>query len=90
MNTLLLAVILAGLSTSTTRPPLPASRLSLPDSTSRPALMPWPQSITWNSGALRLDSSFTVTVSGRTDQRLERALDRAIERLGRRTGITFL
>ncbi|MGH7533399.1 MAG: beta-N-acetylhexosaminidase, partial [Gemmatimonadales bacterium] len=56
---------------------------------SRPALMPWPKSITWSTGALRLDSSFTMSVSGRTDPRLERALARAIGRLGRRTGITF-
>lgn len=59
------------------------------DSAVHPALMPWPKSVTWNTGALRLDSSFTVSVSGRTDPRLERALGRAIERLGRRTGITF-
>ncbi|MGB7212593.1 MAG: beta-N-acetylhexosaminidase [Gemmatimonadales bacterium] len=75
MHTLLLLVLAAAL------PPA--------DSAAHPALMPWPQSVTWNSGALRLDSSFTVAVSGRTDPRLERALGRAIERLGRRTGITF-
>ncbi|MGH7590041.1 MAG: beta-N-acetylhexosaminidase, partial [Gemmatimonadales bacterium] len=59
------------------------------DSAVHPALMPWPRSVTWNTGALHLDSNFTVTVSGRTDPRLERALGRAIERLGRRSGITF-
>lgn len=59
------------------------------DSTAHPALLPWPRSVTWNSGAFRLDTTFTIAVSGRTDPRLERALVRALERLGRRTGITF-
>lgn len=59
------------------------------DSAIRPALMPWPRSVTWNAGALRLDSSFTVTVAGRSDPRLERALGRTLTRLGRRTGIAF-
>ena len=39
--------------------------------------------------ALRLDSTFTVTVAGRSDPRLERALGRTLKRLGRRTGIAF-
>lgn len=59
------------------------------DTTPHPALMPWPRSVTWNSGAFRLDSTFTVSIPGRTDARLERALHRALLRLGRRTGITF-
>ena len=59
------------------------------DSSSHPALLPWPRAVTWNAGAFRLDTTFTIAVSGRTDPRLERALGRAIERLGRRTGITF-
>ena len=59
------------------------------DSSVHPALLPWPRAVTWNTGAFRLDTTFTIAVSGRTDPRLERALVRAVERLGRRTGITF-
>ncbi|HEV2290307.1 MAG TPA: family 20 glycosylhydrolase [Gemmatimonadales bacterium] len=60
-----------------------------PDTSSHPALLPWPKTVTWNAGALRLDSTFAVTVAGRTDPRLERALSRALVRLSRRTGITL-
>ncbi|MFI5235550.1 MAG: beta-N-acetylhexosaminidase, partial [Gemmatimonadales bacterium] len=59
------------------------------DSAVRPALMPWPKSVTWHDGALRLDSTFTIAVRGRTDPRLDRAIDRALTRLGRRTGLTL-
>lgn len=59
------------------------------DSVVHPALMPWPRSVTWNSGVLRLDPGFTIAVAGRSDPRLERTLARTALRLGRRTGITL-
>ena len=42
-----------------------------------PALMPVPASVTWLTGRLRLDSTFSVRVAGtRPDARLTRAIDR--------------
>ena len=39
-------------------------------------LMPWPSSVEAGSGRLRIDASFSVTRSGRTEPRLDRAVQR--------------
>ncbi len=49
------------------------------------SLMPVPASLQVHDGRLPLDSAFTVCVEGYTDERLERAIDRAIRRLAART-----
>ncbi|HUK90155.1 MAG TPA: beta-N-acetylhexosaminidase N-terminal domain-containing protein, partial [Blastocatellia bacterium] len=51
-------------------------------------LMPVPASIQFRPGRLIIDSSFTVAVTGVSDNRLLAALDRARVRLQERTGIT--
>ena len=49
----------------------------------RHTLMPVPASIVWGEGRLRLDTSFTVTLTaGRRDPRLDRAVARFLVRLG--------
>ncbi len=50
-------------------------------------LLPWPASISRRAGRLALDSTFTWTVSGYSDGRLVRAVDRALRRLEGRTGM---
>ncbi|MGO8813291.1 MAG: beta-N-acetylhexosaminidase [Terriglobia bacterium] len=52
-------------------------------------LMPVPASVEFNAGRLRLDGSFRVSVTGYSDARLQRAVDRAVARLERRTGFTL-
>jgi len=53
-----------------------------------PALMPVPASVAWRVGRLRLDSSFTVRVTGtRRDDRLARAVERFVQRAGNLTGL---
>jgi len=52
-------------------------------------LMPQPASVQFSTGRLPLDSHFQVTVQGHSDQRLQRAIDRALTRLERRTGLTL-
>jgi hexosaminidase len=51
------------------------------------ALMPVPASISTTPGRLPLDSKFGVSLSGFSDERLERAADRMLQRLGERTGL---
>jgi hexosaminidase len=52
-------------------------------------LMPVPQSIDWRGGRMKLDASFTSATLGYTDARLQRAVARAVKRLGDRTGLEF-
>jgi len=50
-------------------------------------LMPVPASLTWGTGRLRLDRTFTVAVRPRTDGRLVRAAARMTRRLEVRLGV---
>jgi hexosaminidase len=50
-------------------------------------LLPVPASVEWTGDRLRLDSAFTVAITGHRDGRLERAVDRAARRLEARTAI---
>ena len=50
-------------------------------------LMPWPASVQPGSGNLRIDPSFTVTLTGHTEPRMERAVQRFLLQLSRETGI---
>lgn len=52
-------------------------------------LMPWPSSIQMSSGSLRVDSSFSVGLSGYTEPRLERAVQRFLDQLHRQTALLF-
>jgi hexosaminidase len=52
-------------------------------------LMPLPMSVTFEEGQLKIDGSFTITVTGYSDARLEAAIDRMARRMERRTGIEF-
>ena len=62
--------------------PLPTERPTL-------SLMPVPASLSTKLGRLPLDSKFCVSVQGYTDERLERAIARMLQRLGKRTGLTL-
>ncbi|HSS99824.1 MAG TPA: hypothetical protein VLK33_22470, partial [Terriglobales bacterium] len=50
-------------------------------------LMPLPSHFTAGSGQLIVDPSFTVTISGKGDGRLERAVDRFSDQLRIETGM---
>lgn len=52
-------------------------------------LMPMPASVEFSSGRLGLDGNFRVSVAGFSDARLQRAIDRVVARLERRTGFTL-
>jgi len=53
------------------------------------ALLPVPASAEFSSGGLPLDAHFGVSVRGYSDARLQRAIDRALLRIERRTGLTL-
>ncbi|MBS1853072.1 MAG: family 20 glycosylhydrolase [Acidobacteria bacterium] len=55
-----------------------------------PSLMPLPASLQMGSGQLAIDPSFTVSLSGPPDARLERAVHRFLEQLRRQTGMVAL
>jgi hexosaminidase len=50
-------------------------------------LMPWPSSLQTGSGSLRIDSSFSVALTGHTEARLDRAVQRFLRQLARQTAI---
>jgi hexosaminidase len=50
-------------------------------------LMPMPSKVTLGDGKLQIDGSFSVRITGHTDQRLELAVARLIARVSRQTGI---
>ena len=50
-------------------------------------LMPWPSSVEAGSGRLRIDASFSVTRSGHTEPRLDRAVQRFLLQLSQETGV---
>src|SRR6266436_1478341 len=52
-------------------------------------LMPWPANLQTGSGRLRIDSSFSVALTGHTEARLDRAVQRFLRQLERETGLPF-
>jgi len=50
-------------------------------------LMPLPANVQSGAGSLRVDSTFTVTFTGYTEPRLERAGERFLRQLARQTGL---
>ena len=53
-------------------------------------LMPMPAKVTLGSGALRIDSGFSIATTGYSDGRLERAVKRFTTRVSRQTGIPLV
>lgn len=54
-----------------------------------PKLMPWPASVQPGSGELTIDQTFTARLEGYQEPRLQRAVQRFLDRLSRQTGIPF-
>jgi len=54
---------------------------------SRLNVMPWPASVQAGSGSLRVDSSFSVALTGHTEARLDRAVQRFLRQLSRQTAL---
>src|SRR3979490_1026379 len=52
-------------------------------------LMPLPANLQTDSGSLRIDSSFSVALSGHTEARLDRAVQRFLRHLSRQTALPF-
>ena len=52
-------------------------------------LMPVPESVSWKEGRLPISKSFTVSLSGQTDERLRQYVFRTMRRLEGRTVLTF-
>jgi hexosaminidase len=50
-------------------------------------LMPWPANAQASSGSLRVDNSFAVTLTGYTEPRLDRAVERFLHQLGSQTAL---
>jgi len=50
-------------------------------------LMPMPASVQTGTGALRIDSSFSIALAGHTEPRLDRAVQRFLRQLSRQTAI---
>jgi hexosaminidase len=50
-------------------------------------LMPWPASVQVGSGRLRIDSGFSVALTGHTEARLDRAVQRFLRQLSRKTAL---
>jgi len=63
--------------------------ISKPASGQQPAwnLMPMPSSVQAATGRLRLDSSFSAALTGYTEPRLERGVERFLQQLARQTAI---
>ena len=51
------------------------------------ALMPMPVTVVTGSGALAIDANFAVQKRGYSDARLDRAIQRLLDRIGRQTGM---
>src|SRR4051812_18546625 len=56
-------------------------------SSARHHLMPVPMSLSFRPGRLAFNNSFRVAVDGYKDARLQRGVERALKRLGDRTGL---
>src|SRR6266436_7461716 len=52
-------------------------------------LMPMPANLQIGTGDLRIDSSFSVALTGHTEARLDRAVQRFLRQLSRQTAIPF-
>src|SRR5215467_15183988 len=50
-------------------------------------LMPMPASVQAATGSLRVDSSFSVALTGHTEPRLERGVERFLQHLSRQTAL---
>jgi len=50
-------------------------------------LMPLPTSVQPGTGSLRIDSAFSVALTGRTERRLERGVERFLQHLARQTAL---
>ncbi|MDZ7363525.1 MAG: family 20 glycosylhydrolase [candidate division KSB1 bacterium] len=68
---------------------LTASFLFADDKTIKLNLMPVPAQIELQNGEFRLDSTFTIAVTGQPDQRLYHGATRMLRRLSGRTGLFF-
>jgi hexosaminidase len=55
----------------------------------RLSVMPWPASVQMGSGGLRIDSSFSVALTGYTEARLDRAVQRFLRQMSRETALPF-
>jgi hexosaminidase len=84
-----LSLVAVGTHPDATRPAGPRSavvhRLPAPDR--RHTLMPVPSSLTWEAGALRLDTATTLVLTHFANDRLRRGLRRTIARLESATGV---
>ncbi len=52
-------------------------------------LMPVPAEVTWKDGSLKIDADFNVAVKGDSEPRVENAVKRFTERLGKRTHLAL-
>ncbi|HTA76371.1 MAG TPA: family 20 glycosylhydrolase, partial [bacterium] len=52
-------------------------------------LMPVPSDAVWNEGVFKIGANFTAAARSQTEPRVENALSRFINRLEKRTGLTF-
>ena len=52
-------------------------------------LMPCPANVQAGSGTLRVDASFSVALTGHTEARLDRAVQRFLRQLSRQTALPF-
>jgi hexosaminidase len=56
------------------------------DNTLQHDLLPVPAQLTWHDGELPVDSMFTIGLAGRSDPRIDSAVQRLVERLGKTLG----
>src|SRR5207253_9505265 len=70
---------------------LGALLISKPAGGQQPALnlTPRPSSVQAGTGSLRLDSSFSAALTGYSEPRLDRRVERLLERLARQTAISL-
>src|SRR6202011_4653651 len=66
-----------------------AASASTQDQPPRLNLMPLPANVQSGSGSLRVDSSFSVSLTGHTEPRLDRAVQRFMRQLSRQTALPF-
>ena len=52
-------------------------------------LLPIPAEVTWQEGEFPLNPNFSYAVAGKPEPRVEHAIKRFLERLSKRTGLTF-
>src|SRR5258708_12885268 len=64
-----------------------AARANAQEQPPRLNLMPLPANLQMDSGSLRIDSSFSVALTGHTEGRLDRAVQRFLRQLSRQTAL---